>query len=221
MGWSVPSCHTSAPPARRRHQLVAEAELVAAARRPRHPGQERVGALVDGGQAGERRRRDLAAEALGGLEHGDLGRRLPGELERRGQPGDAAADDDDVAHVAPRPGRRRVDDPVGQGADHRRVVVDARGAGEGQPRARRRGRRASMSRSYSTSRWSATNPHGHTSRPAPRSAAARSSITVQDVGPEPRLGRAAGRLPATPSRSTAPGRRARATAAAVARSSSG
>jgi hypothetical protein len=58
---------------------------------------------------------------------------------------------------------------------------------------------ASMSRSYSTSRWSATKPTALTS--TPRSAPAWFSEAgqlvddLQDVGAEPRLRRAAGALP--------------------------
>ena len=56
------------------------------------------------GQAGERRRADLAAQPVVGLEHGDVGAvRRSGELVRRGQPGDAAADDGD-----PRPSRSSI-----------------------------------------------------------------------------------------------------------------
>ena len=87
MGWSAPCHHSDAVPRGRRHQLVAEAELAQQLDRPGHPGQERVGAGVDGGQAGERRREDLAAEAVGRLEDGDRAAGRPPGAARRRRPG--------------------------------------------------------------------------------------------------------------------------------------
>ena len=54
---------------------------------------------------------------------------------------------------------------------------------------------ASMSRSYSTSRWSATNPQAHTITPPTSPRRAQLVDHLQDVRADPRLGRATGRLP--------------------------
>ena len=120
-------------------EVCGEADLGGQRRRPRHPGEERVGALVDGGEPGERRRADLPAEAVAGLAHRHprpgparrsvrtprRGRRCRRRRRRRG-----ARSRPDVP--PPHPARPR----AGECGHHRRVVVDARRAVEAQPAGR-------------------------------------------------------------------------------------
>ena len=80
-----------------RHQLVGEADLRRQLRRVRDPGEEGVGTAVDHVQPGEGRPADPAAGPLGRLEHRDVERCGAGELPRRGEPGDPAADHGDPA----------------------------------------------------------------------------------------------------------------------------
>jgi hypothetical protein len=77
--------------------------------------------------------------------------------------------------------RREFAHPVGERRHDRGIVVDARGAVEGETRDAARSA-ASMSRSYSTSRWSATNPHADTITPATPSSPS-ASITSRMSGP--------------------------------------
>ena len=65
-----------------------------------------------------------------------------------------------------------------------------------QTRARRPRWRATTSRSYSTSRWSAVNPCGHTSTPSTSAARGQRLEHLADVGAPPRFGCPPRRLPA-------------------------
>ena len=115
------------------------------------------------------------------------------ERVRRGQPGDPAADDDDARRHRWRQRRRTRSASARRSRSGRR---SRRRAGEGQParlgalaRPRCRGRRAPRGgrRRSRTGR-----------RAAPSTSAVGGQLVddVEDVGAEPRLGRAAGRLPA-------------------------
>ncbi len=59
-------------------------------------GEECVGALVDSGDAGERGGVDLAADALGRLEDGDVDGAGVGQREGGGQPADTGSDHGDA-----------------------------------------------------------------------------------------------------------------------------
>ena len=88
---SLPADPQQGPPRLRGDQLGVDAELPAQAQAVGDPGDEGVGALVDG-EAGERRGRDVAAQPAR-LEDGDLGGEGPGgQLPGGGQAGDAATD---------------------------------------------------------------------------------------------------------------------------------
>ena len=131
-------------------EAVVEAEPVAQLDGGRHPGEEGVGSLVEA-VAGEGRGEELAAGALARLDEGHLHARLLGQVERRGQAGDATAQDDHRAG-GPRPaaggragsvlgaGRRSGGRRGGRGRGRRSVVVGARGAVDevGQGRHHRR-----------------------------------------------------------------------------------
>ena len=92
----------------RRGQLAGEPDLGGEGGGVGHARQERVGALVDGGHAGERGCVQLAAESVVGFPDLDLDgapRRCGGEGVGHRQPGDPAADDEDA--VAHRPATTR------------------------------------------------------------------------------------------------------------------
>ncbi len=91
----APSPHVGAPD-RGRDQVTAEPESPAQLDCFGHPGEERVGGLVDI-ESREARGADVPTEPIAGLEHRDP-RACVGELERAREPGDAASDDDDVRH---------------------------------------------------------------------------------------------------------------------------
>ena len=137
---------------------VGEADLVGELRRPRHPGEERVGALVD---AGERRRtgvvRILPPSAVVGLEHRDARLRRARCSSACAAASPAIPPPTTTTWSSPAHLGGSLDVPArgsraGERRHHGRVVVDARGAGEARGRAPRARAAASMSRSYSTSR---------------------------------------------------------------------
>jgi hypothetical protein len=86
-------------PGRRGHELAFDPELTAQVEAPGHAREEGVGALVDGASR-KRRRVELAAGAVARLVDDDLDAVLGREVVRRGEAGDAAADDRDALHVA-------------------------------------------------------------------------------------------------------------------------
>ena len=91
---------------------------------------------------------DLAADAVGRLEHDDVGDRVGRrQLVRRGQAGDAGPDDREP-HGTVAGGRAAAASATrpASAAEHGGVVVERVGAGEGQPEASARCL-ASMSRS--------------------------------------------------------------------------
>ena len=57
----------------RRNEIVAEADAMRERDGLRHPGQERIGALVDLSHPGERTGVDSAADTAGAVEHHELG----------------------------------------------------------------------------------------------------------------------------------------------------
>ena len=95
-----------------------------------------------------------------------------------------------MRHSAER-GRRS----VGERVHHRRVVVDHFGSAESQTERCRHGVAASMSRSYSTSRWSAVKPCGTTTTPSAAPGRGEVVDDREDVGAAPGFGRPAGALP--------------------------
>jgi hypothetical protein len=83
----------------RRRQLDAEADGAGEGGGVGDAGEERVGPLVDGGEPGERRRAQLAAEAVVGFAQLDrCDRQQSGQLVGDGEPGDPTADDEDPGH---------------------------------------------------------------------------------------------------------------------------
>ncbi len=86
----------------RRGERRSETDALRQRRRLWHPREEGIGAFVDGGSPGERRRAQLAADAVAALAQlDDVGTGRRGEPFGDGETGDAAADDDDPAgHVA-------------------------------------------------------------------------------------------------------------------------
>ncbi len=80
-----------------RDEFVAQADPTRQRQRLGHPRQERIGARVDTGDAGERRSVDLAAHAVGRLEDRHVDVLGVGESDGGGQPADARTDDGDTA----------------------------------------------------------------------------------------------------------------------------
>ena len=83
-----------------RDELVAQADPTRQRDRLGHPGQERVGALVDTRDACERRGVDLAADALARLEDRHVDVAGVGQGDGGGQPTDAGTDDGDPTRRA-------------------------------------------------------------------------------------------------------------------------
>ena len=218
MGRSRPRAQIEAPEVPDRDQLVGQAELVAQLGGLGAPGQEGVGGQIDGA-SGELGRSELAADPVARLEHVTTGagvavpaRRAGDQLPGRGQPGDPRADDGDGRSVAPGSRRwrpvtdRRPCAPLGapppahHAGEHReepRVVVEGPGPGEGHPGRpghargpRRRGRRGSRGGRRRT------RPGTPPPTVAPSSATRR--ISVEQVGPDPRVGRPPRALPGHP-----------------------